>query len=228
MKQREYHIKIHSISRFIIAMIVIFISSLILINNYTPRFENEFLAILQFLAVLVTSFYLASLIGMAKASVIFTDEAIVHKWKRRFLLSWERDVKIPWNIVDNYVFQEDRTFDSFIINLTNKTRYKIDKLNVFPIKDDFKKLTKNFPKLSNEYRKAIESDTETRTIKEGESIYAKKSFKWMFYALLTGFLILAFSKVIDPDTGTTWSALGVIGSGLSFYGFMILGQKKKK
>lgn len=205
-------------------MIVIFISSLILINNYTPRFENRFLSILQFLAVVVTSFYLANLIGMAKAKVIFTDEAIVHTWKRRFLLSREKDKKIPWNIVDNYVFQEDRTFDSFIINLTNKTRYKIDKLNVFPIKDDFNKLIKDFPRLSNEYRKVIVSDTELRTIKEGESIYASKSFKWMFYALLTGFLILAFTKVINPDSVTTWSSLAVIGSGLSFYGFMILGQ----
>ena len=81
-------------------------------------------------------------------------------------------------MVDNYVFQEDRTFDSFIINLTNKTRYKVNRLNVFPIKDDFKRLVKEFPKLSNEFKNGIVPEIETKRIKEGESIYASKSFRW--------------------------------------------------
>lgn len=206
-------------------MIVIFIPSLILINNYTPRLENEFFSILQFLAVLVTSFYLANLIGMAKVKMVFTNEAIIHIWERRFLLSWEKNIKIPWDIIDNYVFQEDRTFDSFIINLTNKTRYKINRLNILPIKDDFKKLVKEFPRLSNEYRNGMTSNTDTAKINEGESIYASKYFKWIFYLLSTGFIVLVLTKVFNPNSETTWSSLGVIGSGLLFYGVMIKGQK---
>jgi hypothetical protein len=69
---------------------------------------------------------------MGKAKVVFTQEGIQHIWERRFILSWEENFIIPWNLVDNYVFQEDRTFDSFIINLTNKTRYKVNRLNVLP------------------------------------------------------------------------------------------------
>jgi len=225
MKQREYNIKIHSPSRFIIAMIVLLCSGSILIIDYLPRIENEFISIIQFLAIFVTSFYLANLIGMAKAKVIFTEDAFVHIWERRFFLSWEKNFKIPWNIVDNYVFQEDRTFDSFIINLENKTRYKIDRLNVLPIKDDFKKLVKDFPKLSNDYRNRQISETETKRIKEGESIFASKSFKWILYFLLAGFLILVLTKILNPNSETTWSSLGVIGSGLLFYGVMIRGQK---
>lgn len=226
MKQREYRIKVHSIVRFIIAVIGILISSIILILDNLPQPDSKILSFIQFIAVFMTSVYLAHLIGMGKAKVVFTQEGIQHIWERRFILSWERNFKIPWNLVDNYVFQEDRTFDSFIINLTNKTRYKVNRLNFLPIKDDFNRLVKDFPRLSNDYKKGLEPDSEIKPIKEGENIYASKSFRWVFYFLLTGFLILAMTKVFNPDSGTTWSSLGVIGSGVLFYGMMIIGQKR--
>lgn len=193
--------------------------------DYLPRIENEFISIIQFLAIFVTSFYLAQLIGMAKAKVILAEDAFIHIWERRFFLSWENNFKIPWNIVDNYVFQEDRTFDSFIINLTIKRRYKINQLNVFPIRDDFKKLVKDFPRLSNEFRKGILTDNDTSRIKEGETIYASKSFKWGFYLMSVGFGVLILTKLFNPKLQTAWSALGIIGSALLFYGLMIKGRK---
>ena len=226
MEKREYRIKVHSIFRFILAMIGFLISSILLIIDNLPKPDSEIISIIQFLAVFVTSFYLAHLIGMGKAKVVFTQEGIQHIWERRFILSWEKNFIIPWNLVDNLVFQEDRTFDSFIINLTNKTRYKVNRLNVLPIKDDFNRLVKDFPRLSNDYKNGLDSETEIKSIKEGESIYASKSFRWVFYFLLTGFLILALTKLFNPDSRTTWSSLGVIGSGVMFYGMMILGQKK--
>ena len=203
MKQREYEIKIYSVTRFITAIIVILCSLSVLMVEYLPKTENEILSILQFLAILMISFYLANKIGMAKAKVVFTNEAIIHIWKRRFLFSWEKNIKIPWDIVDNYVFQEDKTFDSFIINLTNKTRYKINRLNILPIKDDFQKLVKEFPRLSNEYRNRITTNTDTVKINEGKSIYASKSFKWIFYFLSAAFLALLLTKVFNPNSETT-------------------------
>ena len=226
MKSREYHIKIHSISRFFIAWLAILISSLILINEYAPRIENEIISILQFLAVFVSSFYLAHLIGMAQAKVTFTQQGFIHTWKRRFLFSWEKDIKIPWEIVDNYLFHEDRTLDSFYINLTTNKRYKINQLNVFPINDDFKKLIKDFPRLSNKYKIGTGSNIETRTINEGKSIYAHKGFKWIFYILTLGFIILLLTKILYPELETTWSSLGVIGTGLLFYGVMIKEKRR--
>ena len=207
-------------------MIVILLSSIFLILDKLPRTDNEIITIIQFLAVFMTSFYFAHLIGMGKAKVLFTDEGLVHIWQRRFILSWEKNFKIPWSIVDNYVFQEDRTFDSFIINLTNKTRYKINRLNILLINDDFIRLVKDFPRLSNEYKNGLTPDNKTKPIKEGESIYASKSFRWIFYFMSAGYLVLVLTKVFNPDSETRWSALGVIGSGLFFYGLMIKGQKK--
>ena len=176
MRQREYRIIIHSITRFFIAMIVILCSSLILIDKYTPQIENEFISIIQFVAIFVSSFYLAQMIGMAKAKVLFTDEGFIHIWERRFLLSREKTIKISWDKIDSYVFQKDRTFDSFLINLTSKQRYKINRLNVLPINDDFKKLLKDFPRLSNKFKEVIISNSKV-TINEGETIYASKAFK---------------------------------------------------
>ena len=226
MEKIEYTITIHSISRFIVAMFGIFILSINLIIDNLPKPEIEFFSIIQFLAVFIASFYLAHLIGMGKAKIVFTQAGIQHIWERRFILSREKNYIIPWNIVDNYVFQEDRTFDSFIINLTNKKRYKVNRLNVLPMKDDFKRFVKDFPKLSNDYKNGLVSETNNQLIKEGESIYASKSFRWVFYFLLAGFLILALTKLLNPGSGTTWSALGVIGSGVLFYGMMVLGQKR--
>lgn len=183
---------------------------------------------LQFAAIFVISLYLAGRFGRAKAKVIFTDEGIVHVWICKFFLSRERNVKITWDSIDNYVLQEDRTFDSFIINLTNKTRYKINRLNILPIKDDFNKLVNDFPRLSNEYRNEENTNKPTIKIKEGESIYASKSFRWVFYFLLIAFLFLTLTKVFNPDSGTNWGSLGVIGTGVLFYGMMIIRQKKKK
>jgi len=226
MKSKEYEIKIHSVSRFIISFIIILLSSILLILDNLPKPENEFISIIQFIAVFVTSFYLAHLIGMAKAKVMFTEKGFVHNWTRKFLFSWEKDIKIPWEMVDNYLFQEDRTFDSFFINLTNNKRYKINQLNVLPINDDFKKLIKDFPRLSNKYKNGNEPNNKTIAIKEGVSIYASKGFKWIFYFLTFGFIILLLTKIFNPDSGTTWSSLGVIGTGLLFYGAMIKEKKR--
>lgn len=225
MKQRQYKINIHSVSRFIIAMIIILCSLSFLLVEYLPHVENQFIAFLQFVPILLISLYTANKIGTAKIKVTFTSEAIIHVWQRRFPLSWERDINIPWDIVDNYVFQKDRTFDSFIINLKNNARYKIDRQNMFPEKDDFKKLVKDFPRLSNYYRNKEVVDNQKFEIIEGKNFYESKSFKWIFYFFVTALLLLIINKIINPNSETTWSAIGMLGSGLLFYGTMI--QQKK-
>jgi midasin (ATPase involved in ribosome maturation) len=208
-------------------MTVVLCSLSFLLVEYFPRVENKFLSLLRFIPILAISLYAANKIGTAKIKVIFTSEAIIHIWERRFILSWESDIKIPWDIVDNYVFQNDRTFDSFIINLKNNKRYKIDRQNMFPVKDDFKKLVKEFPRLSNDYRNREVSDNYKFKIIAGKSIYESKSFRWSFYLLLTGFIFLVFIKVFTPDSGSTWGILVSLGSAILFYGTMMQRQKNK-
>ncbi len=226
MKEKEYRITIHSIARFIIATAIILCSSLILIDTYIPRIENEFISIIQFLAVFISSIYLGHLIGMAKIKILLNEEGITHIWERRFLLSRDRNFKITWDKVDNYVFEEDRTADRFIINLKSEIRYKIDRLNIIPINDDFNKLIQDFPKLSNEFKDAKDPNSKLK-IKEGEIIYASKAFKWIIFFILAGFLILLVGKILNPESDTRWGSIGVIGCGLLFYTTMIKEKKKK-
>lgn len=228
MKSKVYHLKIYSISRFFISMMIILLTGSFLLLDYLPHTVNEIISIALFIVVFIGSFYFATLLGMGKISVHLNENGINHIWQRKFILSREKNFLIPWELVDNYVFEEDRTFDSFIINLTNKTRYKINRLNMFPIKDDFGKLIKDFPKISNEFKKIQTSSQEVTLIKEGESVFATKSFRWAFYFLVFGFLFLLVLKILNPDFGTRWSSLGVIGSGLGFYGLRMKRHKNKK
>ena len=224
MKQQQYKFNINSISRFIISTTIIICSLSFLLVEYFPKVENKIISFLQFAPILLLALYTANKISIAKIKIVFTSEAIIHTWERRFPLSWEKDITIPWTIVDNYVFENDRSFDSFIINLKNNTRYKIDKQNMFPEKDDFKKFVKEFPKLSNAYRNNNNAENQKSEIFEGENFYQSKSFRWIFYFLLSVFLFLVSNKIIDPNFETTWISLASLGSGLAFYGVQI--QKK--
>lgn len=228
MKKKEYRIHIHSIFRFIFAFVVLLCSGIFLILDNIPKPDSEIISIVQFLVVFIFSFYLSHWIGTGKAKIVFEHDGVHHIWERRFFLSWEKNHFIPWNLVDNYVFQEDRTFDSFIINLTNKTRYKVNRMNVLSMKDDFKQLVKDFPKLSNQYKSGLDADIKTKTIKEGETIYQSKSFRWFFYFLMLGFLFLVILKVLTPNSETSWGPLMIIGSAVAFYGIMNRNHKRSK
>jgi hypothetical protein len=226
LEKREYRITIHSNSRFVAALTVILFSTLILPKEYLPQIENSFISIIQILAIIISSFYLAHLIGKAKAKVLFTDEGYIHIWERRFFLSREKNFKIPWDIIDTYVFPEERAYDSFIINLTIKKRYKINRFHFLPLKDDFEKLKKDFPKYSNEYRQGIALNKD-QIIKEGESIYENKAFKWIYLCMLWGFAILFIATITNPKLAFAWDSIGILGSGILFYGAMILKKRKK-
>lgn len=192
--------------------------------DYFPKTNNSFISIASFVLILIGSIFLSHLVGMAKAKVILNDEGIIHIWTRRFLFSDEKNMKIPWEIIDSYVFQEDRTFDSFIINFNNKRRYKVSRLNFFPINDDFKDLVKEFPKKSNEFKEKTLPNN--KRINEGETIYSSKFFKWVFYFMLGLFILLLYGKINDPRHTSSWSSLGVLGSVLLFYWVMILIKRK--
>jgi len=223
MNTKEYHIKIYSISRFLIAIILIQVVIVIFLSDYISSIENRILSMITILGTFATSTFLSALIGQAKVKIVFTKEALLHIWEKRFLLSREKDVSIPWQIVENYVLEEDRTWDSFIINLSTKSRYKISRLNILPIKDDFDKLVKDFPRLSSKFKNDIESDNDTslNLIEEGKSKYETKSFKQSFYVLLISFLILCIFKIVDLGSLTSLWSLGVIGSAIGYYWMMI-------
>ena len=230
MKPKEFKIKIYSMNRFIISFVISFCTLAFLQKEFGLWGNNKLINVFLFLFELILSFYIANKIGQAKAKVIFTEEAFLHIWMRKFFLSFEKNIKITWNLIDNYVYDVDRAFDSFTINLKNNTRYQIKRLNFFTINDDFDKFRKNFPILANQYKNQtlIETDSEAKKIEEGESIYSTKGFKRGFYLGLVLFIILIVFILTTPNSKPNWTNLGIIGSALGFYFMQIKLSKKSK
>jgi hypothetical protein len=100
MEEKVYHLRIYSISRYLIALAVTLCLSSILLEDYLRATDNKFISILEFLAIFVFSAFVANQLGSAKVKITFTHEAFVHTWTRRYFLSWEKNIKIPWNLVD--------------------------------------------------------------------------------------------------------------------------------
>ena len=126
-KKGEYHIKIHSRVRLILAMIVILFSITIAWRKYVPQIESQFISYIISAVILAISFYLASLVAAARIIVVLTEDSINHFWKQRFLFSREKNIKILFKNVDYYDFRSDRVCDTIIVYLKNKMKYK----NVF-------------------------------------------------------------------------------------------------
>lgn len=231
MEVKEYYIKTYSISRFIISFIIIECILLFFLRDYIINIENHFLSVLIFIGIIAGSLYLSILIGRAKIKIVFTKEAFLHIWETQFLFSWQKDISIPWGIVNNYVFEEDRAWDSFIINLSTKTRYKINRLNILPIKDDFDRFIKDFPHLSNKFKKEIERDNNNmeseNLIAEGKSKYESKSFRQSFYILLIAFLILLIIIIFNSGLHSNLWLLGAIAIAIGYYWLMIKMRKNR-
>ena len=226
MNPKEYRITIHSITRFFITWIIILPLFLTLFTNHIFSGGNIWIIIIQSLAAFAGTIYISHLIGRGRAKILFTEEGFVHMWEKRFLFSKHPNFIIPWEMIDNYVFQEERTFDSFIINLNIKKRYKIDRLNILPNKDDFSNLLNDFPALSNKFREGKTSES-SLTIVEGKTIYESKEFKWVFYFMVVVFIVLLSDKLFNSGSEMSWSALGVLTSGVLFYWAMTFRKHKK-
>lgn len=226
MKNKVYHIKIQSQSRFIFSLIVLLMGSTVTFGKTLFDGDSFFVDLILFLIFFGVLFYLSYLISLAKATVIFTDKALVHQWQIRFFLSREKNYEIPWCLIDNYFFEPDKTFDSFVINLSNKTRYKISQINVLPIKDDFEKLISDFPKLANTYKINSTSGNDTIPIHEGKNIYATKAFRWLFYLLIFLAIFIVITSLLSNDFQTSMGAIGLIIASIIFYAWMIKKYKR--
>lgn len=196
MEEAVYHIKIHSVSRTIISYTLIQIPALTLLGGCEWLIVNLFIYIIMLVVVMLLSVFLSSRIGMARMKIILTANGILHIWERRFIFSREEKITIPWEIVDTYVFEEFKFFDSFTINFTNNKRYKFYRFSLFPARDDFKRFLNDFPTLSNAYRKAIPPDGEIKPIVEGERIFDYKYIRWFFLFLFALMVVLFVAKFL--------------------------------
>ena len=222
ISKREYKITIHSIIRFLIGMIIILPTILITLSNFGYNPESGITTFLEVVVIFIISIYISHLLSKARIKVIMNEDGYYHMWEKRYPFSKAKSLKISWNIIDNFIMEEERTFDSFIINLNNGRRYKISRLSIFPIEDDFKKLVNDFPVISNQF---LLSNNNERQIEEGEPFYKSKGFKFVLFVMLGIFIFLTISKINETNSATSWASLTVISSGLLFYLLKVYSKK---
>ncbi|QNL22220.1 hypothetical protein HZR84_09815 [Hyphobacterium sp. CCMP332] len=172
-------------------------------------------------SILIVSFYLAHLVSRAKVEIVLDKRGFSHIWIRRFFFSKKKDLHLKWGSISTFDFHEDRTFDAFILQLENNGCYEIDRLNLIPIKDDFKSLVHEFQTISNNFKNTDQLTIHDNWIEKAPNPYKTKSFKYAFYFLSLGFILLTLIKIFNPNESIAWSSLGVIFFGLLFYGSMI-------
>lgn len=227
-RRHVYHLKIYSSSRFVIFFTLLMVSPLLILASFLKGLDSFFF-IVFFIFVYVLSFFVALFVATAKVKVIFTEDAFLHIWEKKFLFSREKDIEIPWAIMDKYVLEIDRNSKDFIINLKTNIRYRIRKFTLISIQDDFDKMVRAFSRHANDYRKKHVSEEDTTLIKEGKTIYEEKYFEYGYYFFLFVFIVLLLvPAILDPEQDANWAKLAFWGSLFGFYGYMIRRHKKKK
>ncbi len=147
MKIKEYNIKVHSISRFLIGLGIFMNLNLILCFDYLYNIDNKIILFIQSLILFIFSCYLSHYLTFGKIRLKITNKGIEHIWVKRFLFNKEPNFIIPWNRIVDFETTSHQLFDQTFINLTNQIRYKINRCNAILIKDDFKAFVKEFPEL---------------------------------------------------------------------------------
>lgn len=157
-------------------------------------------------------------LSSGKIEISLTSDCFKHVWIKRFIFNREKDIIIKWNQIIDYAFEDDRGIDTFKMSLINKMRYRILRLSYFTSKDDFNKFSIQFPTYINEINLTYESqEVPNSIIIVGKSKYEQKSFKLVIVLMTLIFFILLVSKIMKPESGSSWASLGIIGTGLFFY-----------
>jgi hypothetical protein len=209
---KKYYLNINSNRIAIISFVVLFPPTLFLLGQL-PKGINNFILFLLFFGQQIGITYLITIFSRARIKIEITDKSYKHIWIKKFLFSRESDVEIKWSQIIDYVFEEDRGFDSFQLTLPDKKRYKIWRNNYFTQNADFTKFNTYFPKDLERINDALGIE-----IKRGKTIYEERGFKWimLFISIVVGFLIC--NKLINPGNGINWSTLGILVLAMAFYG----------
>ena len=214
-----YYININSHRIAIISFIILFPIGTYLVNCI-PNANIKIFDFILFASMLAGIVYLTMLLSRARIKIEFTEEGFRHIWVKKFILSQEKDIKIDWDQIVDYIFEEERGWDSFQLTLKDNNKYKIYRYTYFPQKDDFNKLAVQLPK----YVKKI-NESKNIGIGEGKSIYQLKSFKWILLLLTASTILLLSIKLANPESAIQWTALGVIVAALLFYWMQIKNKK---
>ena len=212
MNSKTYRITICSPIRFIVTLSLLITAGMLVAGMYMPRFSSDgFLNWMVLLLIFIFMYYLAYLFSRAKVEIQLTEQGLIHRWEKNFLLSKNKEIRIPWEMIDSYQYESDRNCDSFIIFLNNGMKYEISRNNLIndlrffskgieTSHNDFNRLSVDFQEVANFYKKQKHPGTSPVTYNKKNGFYKSKVFKWMLVVIaivLTGYLLLFYFNELN-------------------------------
>lgn len=213
---KKYYLNIHSNRIAILLLIILFPGAIFLVLSLLPKEINSIFSTIILLGLVVGIAYFVTILSRARIKIEMTDECFKHIWIRRFLFSREKDIELKWSQITDYVFDADKGFDSFQLTLPDHKRYKIYRYNYFPHKNDFARFHAQFPKNLIHI-----NEINNKEINKGYTFYEEAGFKWLMVFMTAGAALIFGNKLLNPESGTSWGTLGVVGTAILFYWLQI-------
>jgi hypothetical protein len=65
------------------------------------------------------------------------------------------------------------------------------------------------------------NDINDKEIKKGKTFYQEAGFKWLLVFMTAVVAFIFGNKLLNPESGTRWGTLGVLGTAILFYWLQI-------
>jgi hypothetical protein len=208
---KAFNIQIHSPLAFIGVFSAVMIAGTAGMRSWLSKVDPIVAGTLVVI-VFACGFFLASRLSNAKIHIKIDESGFHHLWVKRFIFSREPDIHLFWDQVVDYFFEEDRTYYKFQLTLEHKQRYRFYRQTIWPVKDDFHRFQRTFPKLLRNV-----GTTEAQQIVLGKTIYEERWFKWVLLFMSILVLLLLVSSAIHGEDGSNWGVLGMLAAAMIFY-----------
>lgn len=173
------------------------------------------------------AFYLPRFTATADIEITIDNDGIKRRWLRKFILHNNEDDEYKWTEIADYVFQPDRQFDRFKMNLKDGTKFKFYHNNDYDSKDDFRKFLSNFVERVEQINNV--DNNNLNDIKLGKTIY--ETFWGLILALFAVIMIIGIPIILFafPTKKTpNYAMLGVAYIGAIYFVIQVYLHRKRR
>lgn len=204
---KTYKIKTTEWKIWIPTLMVTMFGGVILSNELLPK--SNIFSIISVLFILLLAFFLQRFTSTALVEVTLTKNEISIRWLTQYIFHKYKDRTILLSQIETYKYQPDNNFDLFKLTMKDGSEIKLWHF-VLTSKDDFNKLTTDFPQLVNSFNKKVsnnghshanapQTSKDPQTIKRAATIY--ESDGAVFIAAFAVILIFAVPLILYFNPG---------------------------
>lgn len=222
---KEYQISAQSPRCYVFLFCILFFSLEFLFNQLEALRHLPYFSIISFTVIIFFSYFLAHKACTTKGKVIVTDRGLRYVWddsKWKLFKSY-KPLQISWENITHFERYYFRGQDYFRIHSSDGSSFTIYKIvNVF-IKDDFKKLSVDFPQLFQQNICNFDAKHDITGLKRS-NVFSEKWFQVILYISILIYLFVCTLFLADywPDI----NLLGLLSTGLILVLFLLMSFRK--